>query len=102
MMDGGGGDGGDGEDRPRGIKFEGDGNGEFQNTLARSQEGKVERQKPARWRSERRSGKERGTVVDTDKDMMDVTDLMAAVKLAPRQIRFGRGGSAPVGFSTRR
>lgn len=38
---------------------------------------------------------------DPDKDMQDVTDLMASVKLVPRQVRFGRGGGM-VGFGSRR
>lgn len=41
-------------------------------------------------------------VIDTDKDMQDVTDMMATVKLVPRQVRFGRRGGGMVGFSSRR
>lgn len=41
-------------------------------------------------------------VVDADKEMQDVTDLMASVKLVPRQVRFGRRGGGMVGFGTRR
>ncbi|KAF8430113.1 hypothetical protein EV426DRAFT_526740 [Tirmania nivea] len=42
-----------------------------------------------------------GKVIDTDKDMQDVTDMMATVKLVPRHVRFGRGGGM-VGFGSRR
>lgn len=98
MTDGGGcGDGDSDGGRLEEIDFDGD-NCVLQKTPARSQQGKAGRQKKST--RQMRSGKEQGTVVDTDKDMTDVTDMMAAVKLAPRQIRFGRGGA--VGFSTRR
>ena len=40
--------------------------------------------------------------IDTDKEMQDVTDMMATVKLVPRQIRFGRGGGGMVGLGSRR
>jgi len=49
-----------------------------------------------------REGGEEVKVIDTDTDMQDVTDMMAAVKLVPRQVRFGRGGGSMVGFGSRR
>lgn len=88
MMDGDGDRSGGGQGE---IKFEGDGNGKSQKRMARGR-GNLAKQKSGRqsdWR----------TAADTDKDMTDVTDMMSAVKIAPRQIRFGRGGAA-VGFST--
>lgn len=90
MMDGDGDRSGGGQGE---IKFEGDGNGKSQKRMARGR-GNLAKQK-----SGRQSGKDWRTAADTDKDMTDVTDMMSAVKIAPRQIRFGRGGAA-VGFST--
>lgn len=52
-------------------------------------------------RQAKESGKE-VKVIDTDKDMQDVTDMMATVRLVPRQVRFGRGGGSMVGFGSRR
>lgn len=47
-----------------------------------------------------REGGKEVKAIDTDKDMQDITDMMATVKLVPRQVRFGRGGK--VGFGSRR
>lgn len=49
-----------------------------------------------------REGGKEVKLIDTDKDMQDVTDMMATVKLVPRQVRFGRRGGGMVGFSSRR